>query len=57
MIAFDLGFLVFIIRSDKVNVQPTRKAFVLLGCEGGKYRKYKYDVHSSIIDTRKCECN
>jgi len=39
-VAFDLEFVVIILRSDKYNGQPRRKTYVLLGCErGGKYRK------------------
>jgi len=53
---FDLGFIVIILRFDKYNGQPERKTYVLLGCErGGKYRKYKYDVESSLSGTRKYE--
>jgi len=36
-VAFNLGFVVIILRSDKYNGQPERKTCVLLGCErGGK---------------------
>jgi len=56
-VAFDLGFVFIILRSDKYNRQPERKTYVLLGCEmGGKYKKYKSDVESSLSSTRKCEC-
>jgi len=33
--SFHLGFVVMIIRSNKVNGQPMRKTYVLLGCERG----------------------
>jgi len=32
-VAFDLGFVVIILRSDKYNGQPKRMTYVLLGCE------------------------
>ena len=35
-VAFNLGFVVIILRSDKYNGQPGRKNHVLLGCERGK---------------------
>ncbi|XP_014500488.1 PKS-NRPS hybrid synthetase CHGG_01239-like [Vigna radiata var. radiata] len=55
--AYDLGFIVVIIRSDKATGVRGRKTFVKLGCErGGKYRKYKVDALSSVYGTRKCEC-
>jgi len=56
-IAYNLGFIVIILRSDKYNGQPERKTHVLLGCErGGKYRKYKCDAEPSLSSTRKCDC-
>ncbi|XP_014492146.1 uncharacterized protein LOC106754622 [Vigna radiata var. radiata] len=56
-IAFQLGFMVVIIRSDTTTGEPGRKTFVVLGCErSGKYRKYKQDVQPSVSGTRKCEC-
>ena len=56
-VAFDLGFVVIILRSDKYNGQPGRKTCVLLGCKRGrKYRKYKSEVEPSLSVTRKCEC-
>ncbi|XP_017420471.2 uncharacterized protein LOC108330501 [Vigna angularis] len=56
-IAFDLGFVVVIIRSDTTTGEAGRKTFILLGCESsGKYRKYKPDVQPSFSGTRKCEC-
>ena len=56
-VAYNLGFVVIILRSDKYNGQPGRKTHVLLGCErGGKYRKYKCDAEPSLSGTRKCDC-
>jgi len=56
-VAFQLGFVIVIIRSDTANDQHGKKTYVLLGCErGGKYRKYKSDLQPSITRTRKCEC-
>jgi len=56
-VAFDLGFVIVILRSDKANRQPRRKTFVLLGCErSGKYKKYKTVVDVSVTDSRKCDC-
>ncbi|XP_052723780.1 uncharacterized protein LOC128193735 [Vigna angularis] len=57
-IAFDLGFVVVIIRSDTATGEAGRKTFILLGFErSGKYRKYKPDVQPSFSGTRKCECS
>ena len=40
-VAFELDFVVVILRSD-IGKQPRRKTFVVLGCErGDKYRQYK----------------
>ncbi|XP_014521959.1 uncharacterized protein LOC106778497 [Vigna radiata var. radiata] len=56
-IAFQLGFVVVIVRSDTATDEPERKTFVVLGCErSGKYRKYKQDVQPSVSGTRKCKC-
>ncbi|XP_052730513.1 uncharacterized protein LOC108324532 [Vigna angularis] len=55
--AYDLGFVVVIVRSDIATGVRGRKTFVILGCErGGKYRKYKADAVASVYGTRKCEC-
>ncbi|XP_052736662.1 PKS-NRPS hybrid synthetase cheA-like [Vigna angularis] len=55
--AFDLGFVVVIVRSDIATGVRGRKTYVKLGCErGGKYRKYKADAVASVYGTRKCEC-
>jgi len=51
-----IDFVVIILRSDKYNGQPGRKAYVFLGCERGrKYKKYKSDAELSLPDTRKCD--
>jgi len=56
-VAFRLGFVVVILRSDKATGQQGRKTFVLLGCErSGKYRKYRNDLEVSITEIRKCDC-
>ena len=56
-VAFRLGFIVVILRSDKTTGAQGRKIYVLLGCErSGKYRKYETDLEVSITDTRKCDC-
>ncbi|XP_017416844.1 uncharacterized protein LOC108327672 [Vigna angularis] len=55
--AYDLRFVVVILRSDIATGVRGRKTFVILRCErGGKYRKYKVDVVPNVYDTRKCEC-
>ncbi|XP_052730443.1 uncharacterized protein LOC128195805 [Vigna angularis] len=55
--AYDLGFVVVIVRSDIATGVRGRKTFVILGCERrGKYRKYKADAVASVYGTRKCEC-
>jgi len=56
-VAFGLGFVVVIFRSDKATGAQGRKTFVLLGCErSGKYRKYRSDLEVTITGTRKCDC-
>jgi len=56
-VAFRLGFVVVILRSDKTTDQQGRKTFVLLGCErSGKYMKYRNDLEVSITGTKKCDC-
>ncbi|XP_047156820.1 uncharacterized protein LOC124827744 [Vigna umbellata] len=56
-IAFDLGFVVVIIRSETKTGEAGRKTFILLGYErSGKYRKYKADVQPSVSSTSKCKC-
>ncbi|XP_017428787.1 uncharacterized protein LOC108336850 [Vigna angularis] len=56
-VAFDLGFVLVIIRSNTTIGEAGRKTFIVLGCERSeKYRKYKPDVQPSVSDTRKCEC-
>ena len=56
-VAFGLGFVVVILRSDKATGAQGRKTFVLLGCERSeKYRKYRSDLEVTITGTRKCDC-
>jgi len=56
-VAFRLGFVAVILRSDIATGAQGRKTYVLLGCErSGKYRKYKTDLEVSITGTRKCDC-
>jgi len=56
-VAFRLGFVVVILRSDKATGAQGRKTYVLLGCERSeKYRKYKTDLKVTITGTRKCDC-
>ena len=56
-IAFRLGFVVVILRSDKATGAQGRKTYVLLGCERSeKYRKYRTNLEVIITDTRKCDC-
>ena len=55
-VAFRLGFVVVILRSDKATGAQGRRTYVLLGCErSGKYRKYRTDLDVSITGTRKCD--
>jgi len=55
-VAFRLGFVVVILRSDKATGAQGRKTYVLLGCErSGKYRKYRTDLEVTITGTRKCD--
>ena len=54
-VAFELGFVILILRSDTTK-QPRRKTFVILGYErDGKYTQYKKDA-KTITRTRKCDC-
>jgi len=56
-VAFRLGCVVVILRSDKANGAQGRKTFVLLGCErSGKYKKYRTDLEVSRTGTKKCDC-
>ncbi|XP_017438319.1 protein FAR1-RELATED SEQUENCE 5-like [Vigna angularis] len=57
-IAYNLGFVVVIVRSDIATGVRGRKTFVILECErGGKYQKYKPDAVGSVYGTRKCGCS
>ena len=54
-IAFELDFVIIILRSDTTNGQLGRKIFVGLCCERGyKYRKDKKDTKMPTR-TRKCD--
>ena len=56
-VAFEMGFVVVILRSDTSKGQPRRKTFVVLGCErGGKYRRYRKYLQITISETRTYEC-
>jgi len=56
-VAFGLGFIVVILKSDKATGAQGRRTYVLLGCErSGKYRKYRTNLDVSITGTRKCDC-
>ena len=56
-VAFEMGFVVVILRLDTSNEQPRWKTFVVLGCKrGGKYRQYKQDLQTIVSGTRKCDC-
>ncbi|XP_068474376.1 uncharacterized protein [Phaseolus vulgaris] len=56
-VAYRLGFVIVIIRSDIANGKQGRKTYVLLGCErGGSYRKYKDGLEVTVTGTRKCQC-
>ena len=57
-LAFQLGFVIVILRSDTHNGQKGRRTYVLLDCERiGKYRAYKKDYAGTITRTRKCGCS
>ena len=56
-VAFRLGFVVVILRSDKATRAQGKMTYVLLGYErSGKYRKYKTNLEVSITGTRKYDC-
>ncbi|XP_068486297.1 uncharacterized protein [Phaseolus vulgaris] len=56
-VAYRLGFVIVIIRSDIANGKQGTKTYVLLGCErGGSYRKYKDGLEVPVTGTRKFQC-
>ncbi|KAH1228712.1 hypothetical protein GmHk_10G028663 [Glycine max] len=57
-IAYDIGFVVVITRSDNDTGKRERTSFILIGCErSGKYRAYKKDLVRTTTDSRKCGCS
>ena len=56
-IAYDIGFVVVIMRSDTNIGNKGRISYVLIGCEkSGKYRAYNKNLVRTVIDSRKCGC-
>ena len=56
-IAYDIGFVAVIMRSDKDTGNRGQTSYVLIGCErSGQYRAYKKDLVRTITGSRKCGC-
>ncbi|KAH1204045.1 hypothetical protein GmHk_17G050109 [Glycine max] len=56
-VAYEIGFVVMIMRSDTNTNIRGRTSFVLIGCEiNGQYRFRKQDFVKRDIDSRKCGC-
>ena len=57
IIAYDIGFVTVIMRSDTSTRKKGRILSILIGCErSGKYRPHKKDLVPTVTSTRKCGC-
>lgn len=57
IIAYDIGFVIVIMRSDTATRKRGRTSFVLMGCERSEnYRAYKKDLVPTVTSSRKCNC-
>ena len=55
-VAYEIGFVAVIMRSDTNNGIRGRTSFVLIGCErSGQYRAKKKDLVKTCTSNRKCE--
>ena len=53
-VAYEIGFVAFIMRSDTNTGMKGRTSFVLIGCErSGQYRVRKKDLVRTITGSRK----
>ena len=56
-VAYDIGFVVVIMRSNTDTGIRGRISFVLIDCERSeKYRVRKKNLVRIVTDSRKCEC-
>jgi len=55
-VAFEMGFVVVILRSDTSNGQPELKTFVVLGCERVGSIGDTKNLQTIVSGTRKCDC-
>ena len=56
-VAYDIGFVLVIMRSDTYTGNRGRTTYILIGCErSGKYRAYRKDLVRTIIGNRKYGC-
>ena len=56
-VAYEIGFVIVIMRSDTATGKRGRTSFVLMGCErSGNYRAYKKDLVPTVTSSRKCDC-
>ena len=57
-VAYEIGFVAVIIRSDINNDIRGRNSFVLIDCErSGQYRVKKKDLVKTCTESRKCGCS
>ena len=56
-IAYDIGFVVMIMRSNTSTRNRGKISYVLISCEkSGKYRAYRQDLVRIVTDSRKYGC-
>ena len=56
-VAYEIGFVAMIMRSNTNNGIRGRISFVLIGCErSGQYRAKKKDLVRTCTGSRKCGC-
>jgi len=56
-VAYEIGFVTVIVRSDTNIGMRERTSFVLIGCErSGQYRVKKKDLLRIMTGSRKCGC-
>ena len=56
-VAYEIGFVAVIIRSDTNNGIRGRTSFVLIGCErNGQHKAKKKDLVRTVTGSRKCGC-
>ena len=56
-VAYDIGFVTVIMRSDTYTRKSGRTSYVLIGCERSeKYRAYMKGLVRTMTSSRKCGC-